>query len=102
VLKFEAHGYVAGIYRHPIENVVMGLGVDLPNGGILETRLTPRSSSGPDLKHIFLGSEGTLGIITVVTFSLHRKPESIDPGRIRIRLGKVFRQLRDYFGAVEW
>jgi alkyldihydroxyacetonephosphate synthase len=61
-----------------IEDLVMGLEVVLPNGQVLETRLTPRAAAGPDLKHIFLGSEGTLGIITAVTFSLHYKPEKQD------------------------
>lgn len=53
-----------------IEDVVMGLEVVLPNAEVLETRLTPRAATGPDLNHLFLGSEGTLGIITAVTFSL--------------------------------
>ncbi len=58
-----------------IEDVVLGLEVVLPNGEVLETRVTPRSSAGPDLKQIFLGSEGTLGVITAVTFSLRWQPE---------------------------
>jgi alkyldihydroxyacetonephosphate synthase len=58
-----------------IEDVVMGLEVVLPNGEVLKTRLTPRAAAGPDLNQIFLGSEGTLGIITAVTFSLRWKPE---------------------------
>ena len=58
-----------------IEDVVMGLEVVLPNGDVLETRLTPRAAAGPDLNHIFLGSEGTLGIVTAVIFSLRWKAE---------------------------
>ena len=61
-----------------IENVLLGLEVVLPNGEILETRLTPRASAGPDLRQIFLGSEGTLGVITAVTFTVHWKPERQD------------------------
>ncbi len=61
-----------------VENLMLGLEVVLPNGDVLETRTTPRASAGPDLKQIFLGSEGTLGIITAVTFSLHWKPEKQD------------------------
>ena len=61
-----------------IEDVLLGLEVVLPNGEILETRLTPRASAGPDLRQIFLGSEGTLGVITAVTFSAHWKPEVQD------------------------
>lgn len=61
-----------------IEDVLMGLEVVLPNGEVLETRLTPRASAGPDLRQIFLGSEGTLGVITKVTFSVRWKPEERD------------------------
>ena len=61
-----------------IEDVLFGLEVVLPNGQILETRPTPRASAGPDLRQIFLGSEGTLGVITAVTFSVHWKPEKQD------------------------
>lgn len=61
-----------------IEDVLLGLEVVLPSGEVLETRLTPRASAGPDLRQIFLGSEGTLGVITKVTFSVHWKPEKQD------------------------
>jgi len=58
-----------------IEDILLGLEVVLPSGQVLETRLTPRASAGPDLKQIFLGSEGTLGVITAVTLSLRWRPE---------------------------
>jgi alkyldihydroxyacetonephosphate synthase len=61
-----------------VEDLVMGLEVVLASGDVLNTRLTPRASAGPDLKQFSLGSEGTLGIITAVTYSLHCKPEKQD------------------------
>lgn len=72
-----ASGQFSSAYGN-IEDVVMGLEVVLPNGEILETRLTPRASAGPDLKHLFIGSEGTMGIVTAVTFTLRWKPEKQD------------------------
>lgn len=59
-----------------IEDIVFALEAVLPNGDILETRRTPRASSGPDLRTLLLGSEGTLGVITGVTLSLRRAPET--------------------------
>lgn len=53
-----------------IEDMVLDLEVVLPNGEILRTRRTPRAAAGPDLRQLFLGSEGTLGIVTEVTLSL--------------------------------
>ena len=58
-----------------IEDIVLALEAVLPNGEVLETRRTPRASSGPDLCQLLLGSEGTLGVITGVTLSLRRSPE---------------------------
>lgn len=57
-----------------IEDVVLALEVVLPDGGILRTRETPRAAAGPDLRQLFLGSEGTLGVVTEVTFSLRELP----------------------------
>lgn len=59
-----------------IEDVVLALEVVLPDGSILRTRETPRASAGPDLRQFFLGSEGTLGVVTEVTFSLRTRPEA--------------------------
>jgi alkyldihydroxyacetonephosphate synthase len=35
----------------------------------------PRSATGPDLKHLFMGSEGTLGVFTELTFRIHPAAE---------------------------
>ena len=59
-----------------VEDLILDLEVVLPDGRILRTRRTPRASAGPDLRQLFLGSEGTLGVITEVTFSLRPLPET--------------------------
>lgn len=55
-----------------IEDVVYSIEAVLPNGEIIIAGKAPRASSGPDLKHFLLGSEGTLAVITGVTFALRR------------------------------
>jgi alkyldihydroxyacetonephosphate synthase len=55
-----------------IEDRVIGVQVALPGGALLSTRPSPRSATGPDLAQVFLGSEGTLGVITEVALWLHR------------------------------
>jgi alkyldihydroxyacetonephosphate synthase len=58
-----------------IEDILFALEAVLPNGDVIETRRTPRASTGPDLRHLLMGSEGTLGVITGVTLSVRRTPE---------------------------
>ncbi len=58
-----------------IEDIVYSVEAVLPDGSIYRSRPTPRASAGPDLRELLLGSEGTLGIITEVTFSLRPLPE---------------------------
>ncbi|HEY0208903.1 FAD-binding oxidoreductase [Acerihabitans sp.] len=50
-----------------IENFITALEVVLPDGSIIHTPRSPRSSTGPSVAQMFVGSEGTLGIITSVT-----------------------------------
>jgi alkyldihydroxyacetonephosphate synthase len=58
-----------------VEDVLLALEAVLPDGTIVRTRETPRAAAGPDLRQLFLGSEGTLGVVTEVTFSLRAKPD---------------------------
>jgi alkyldihydroxyacetonephosphate synthase len=59
-----------------IEDLVLALEVVLPDGSIIRTRETPRAAAGPDLRQIFMGSEGTLGVVTELTFALRPLPET--------------------------
>ena len=67
-------GYLGGKLGS-IRNQVLGLEVVLPNGEIIRTKAVEHSSAGLDLKHIFIGSEGTLGIITEATMRAYPYPE---------------------------
>lgn len=63
-------------YGNTRENV-LGLEVVLPDGSIIDgLRTLRKDNSGYDLKHLFIGSEGTLGIVTAVALSLHPLPTS--------------------------
>ncbi|KAF7622583.1 D-lactate dehydrogenase [Aspergillus flavus] len=56
---------------------VLSLTVVLADGTIIKTRQRPRkSSAGYDLTRLFIGSEGTLGLITEATLKLTVKPKS--------------------------
>src|SRR5215218_1160240 len=47
-----------------IEDLVLTLRVATPAGGLMETIGVPRHAMGPELTQLFVGSEGTLGVIT--------------------------------------
>ncbi len=57
-----------------IDQMVVGLEVVLADGTVLHTGHGPAAAMGPDLTHLFLGSEGTLGVITKVWLRAHPIP----------------------------
>ena len=61
-----------------MRTVISGLTVVLPSGDIIKTgSRTKKTSAGYNLTNLFIGSEGTLGIITEVQLRLSPIPESI-------------------------
>ncbi|MBI3918359.1 MAG: FAD-binding oxidoreductase [Betaproteobacteria bacterium] len=67
-----AGGHYATLYTH-IDDHVESLRVVTP-AGTLETRRLPASGAGPSPDRMFIGSEGTLGILTEAWVRLHRRP----------------------------
>ena len=86
-------GYLAGKYG-PMGDQVLGLEVGLATGELLHSRGVP-TVSGPPLKSLFIGAEGTLGIITEVTLQVYPTPE------VRSLYAYRFPRFEDGFQAVQ-
>ncbi|MFD0959877.1 FAD-binding oxidoreductase [Paenibacillus chungangensis] len=57
------------------EDMVLNIEVVLPDGRVIETLPTPNHACGPGMLQLFVGSEGTLGVITKVSMRLDPLPE---------------------------
>ncbi len=60
-----------------IEDMVVGLEVVLADGRLVTTGGAPRAATGPDLTQLFVGSEGTLGVITRAWLRVHPSPTAL-------------------------
>ncbi|MEK9656709.1 MAG: FAD-binding oxidoreductase, partial [Halieaceae bacterium] len=74
-ISTRASGQFSTAYGN-IEDIVYSLEMVLPNGELVTLGKAPRAAAGPDLRHLALGAEGTHGIVTSVTLSLRRQPET--------------------------
>ena len=60
-----------------IEDMVVGLEAVLPGGQVTRIKNVPRRAAGPDIRHVVIGNEGALCVITEVTVKVFRyQPEN--------------------------
>ncbi|MFV3128020.1 FAD-binding oxidoreductase [Niveispirillum sp. KHB5.9] len=66
-------------------DLVLGLEVVLPDGRVWHgLRTLRKDNSGYDLKHLFLGAEGTLGIITAASLKLYPRPRQVETALVAV------------------
>lgn len=101
-----------GVLRYgTARDLTLGLEVVLPDGRIWEglTRLR-KDNTGYDLKHLFMGAEGTLGIITAAVLKLFPKPRDVQTAFVAVKdcesaielLSKARTASDDRVTAFEW
>jgi FAD/FMN-containing dehydrogenase len=67
-------------------DLVLGLEVVLPDGRVWNgLRSLRKDNSGYDLKHLFMGAEGTLGIITAAVLKLFPRPQTEATACVAVR-----------------
>lgn len=70
-------GYTAFLHGS-MGDQVLGVEAVLADGTVVRTRAVPRSTTGLDLKRLFIGTEGTLGVVTCATVRVFPLPEKAD------------------------
>ncbi len=83
--------------------LTLGMEAVLPTGELWNgLRGLRKDNTGYDLKHLFIGAEGTLGVITATVLKLFPQPKEIETAFIGaaspLHLIETFNRLRDHFG----
>ncbi|KAI8495543.1 hypothetical protein Bbelb_265150 [Branchiostoma belcheri] len=81
-------GMKKNIYGN-IEDLVVHVRMVTPRGVMEKNCQVPRMSTGPDIHHFIMGSEGTLGVVTEVTMKIRPLPEMKKYGSV------IFRNFED-------
>jgi alkyldihydroxyacetonephosphate synthase len=77
-----------------IEDIILGMEVILPQGEIINFKPIIRNATGPQIGKLFIGNEGTLGIVTQATLKIWPYPEK------RILISYAFPTFEDSLEAV--
>lgn len=77
-------GYLGAKYGS-IGGQLLGVQAVLPDGGLLKTRPAQFSSTGFDLRRLFIGTEGTFGLVTNAVVRAFPKPEKFALASYRFR-----------------
>ncbi|MFX1310005.1 MAG: FAD-binding oxidoreductase [Promethearchaeota archaeon] len=77
-----------------IEDIILGMELILPQGDIVNFKTIPRASTGPQLEKLFIGGEGTLGIVTKATLKIWPFPEK------RTLISYAFPSIEESFEAI--
>lgn len=88
-----AAGQFSGKYGK-FEDIVKAFRLVLPSGEVLATKMYPRAAVGPMVDKMFIGSEGTFGIVTEVTCRIWPLPEK------QIGLSFVFENLMECLESI--
>ncbi len=92
-IAHRAAGQFSGKYGK-MEDILKSLEVVLPTGEIMKSKTYPRASVGPIVDKIFLGSEGTLGVVTHATCRIWPKPEK------QAKISYCFSEMQDCLDAI--
>ncbi|MBN1153593.1 FAD-binding oxidoreductase [candidate division KSB1 bacterium] len=92
----EAAGGTWGMSKGTFKNYLLSLKVIDGEGNLIETgKACPKQSTGPNLTGLFLGSEGTMGVITEITLSCDLVPEDMWTIRVSFRDESVLQSIHE-------
>ncbi|MGX5733736.1 FAD-binding oxidoreductase [Bosea thiooxidans] len=97
-------GGINALRYGPMRNMVAGLEVVTANGDVWSSlKLLRKDNSGYDLKQLFIGSEGTLGVITAATLKLSMLPARSATAIVAVKSPAEaifwFRKVKEAFGG---
>ena len=90
-------GGVAVLHYGNTRELVMGLEIVLPDGSVINNLKTLiKDNTGYSIKDLFVGSEGTLGIITAATLKVFPKPKRIYTALVSVNSPKNSIKILNY------